>query len=128
MRWLIAHVVAMAIPLWFDAGKSDGIDATIDLRIGIRGRPVFLTVAIANRQCVVTRGKPSRAGATATIGLADLIRIVIGDVGWPQLLSRGRFQLAGDPFLALRLPTLFRLGAAGRHGGTAAPTPVGSAR
>lgn len=109
IRWLIARVMALAIPLWFDASKADGIDATIELRIGIRGRLVLLTLRIADRECVVTPGPASGAGATATIGLADLIRLVIRDAGWPQLLSRGRFQLAGDPFLALRLPALFRL-------------------
>ena len=126
IRWLIARAVAVAIPLWFDAGKADGIDATIELRLGIRGRLVFLALRIADRRCVVTPGPAPEAGATATIALADLIRLVIRDTGWPQLLSRGRFQLAGDPFLALRLPTLFRLGASGRSA-AAAPSTVGSA-
>jgi hypothetical protein len=127
IRWLIARVAALAIPLWFDASKADGIDATIGLRLGVRGRLVLLTLDIADRQCVVTPGPAPGAGATATIGLADLIRLVIGDVGWPQLLSQGRFQLAGDPFLALRLPALFRFGASARRGVFGVRGAVGSA-
>jgi hypothetical protein len=30
-------------------------------------------------------------------------------VTWPRLLASGRFQLTGDPFLALRFASLFRL-------------------
>ena len=28
---------------------------------------------------------------------------------WPELISSGRFELSGDPFLALRFASLFRL-------------------
>jgi hypothetical protein len=38
-----------------------------------------------------------------------MIRLVSGAIGWPELLSSGRLELTGDPFLALRFPTLFRL-------------------
>jgi hypothetical protein len=29
-------------------------------------------------------------------------------VTWPELISSGRFELSGDPFLALRFASLFR--------------------
>jgi hypothetical protein len=103
--------VAAVIPLWFDPSQAGGIDATLELRIGIRGRLSYFTVRIADRVCRVRRGPASDATAQATLGLADLIRLVLGDAAWPQLLSSGRFALSGDPFLALRLPTLFRLSA-----------------
>ena len=38
-----------------------------------------------------------------------LAELAGGAVTWPQLLSSGRFQLTGDPFLALRFASLFRL-------------------
>jgi hypothetical protein len=38
-----------------------------------------------------------------------MIRLASGAVGWPALLSSGRLEFSGDPFLALRFPTLFRL-------------------
>jgi hypothetical protein len=126
MRWLIAHTLALAIPVWFDADKADGIDARIELRVAIRGRLAFLTLAIADRRCGVRVGRAPDSSAAAMIGLADLIRLVIGDVGWPQLLSNGRFQLSGDPFLALRLPTVFRLATTGRTGSLAPEGAVAS--
>ena len=54
-------------------------------------------------------GAPARAHARATIGADDLILLAGGAVTWPQLLSSGRFELTGDPFLALRFASLFRL-------------------
>jgi hypothetical protein len=42
-------------------------------------------------------------------GSEDLILLASGAVGWPELLSSGRFELTGDPFLALRFASLFRL-------------------
>lgn len=37
----------------------------------------------------------------------DAIRVAA--VGWPELMPSRRLVLAGDPFLALRFPSLFRL-------------------
>jgi hypothetical protein len=106
---LIARVAALAIPWRFDRTQAHGLDATIELRILVHRRPVRVAITIADGGCIARPGPAPGAGATATIGLADLIRLVLGDAGWPQLLSSGRFNFAGDPFLALRLPTLFRL-------------------
>ena len=39
----------------------------------------------------------------------DLIRLAGGAASWPELFSSGRFELSGDPFLALRFAALFRL-------------------
>jgi hypothetical protein len=128
IRWLIVRVMVLVVPLRFDPGKADGVDAEIELRVGIRGRRACLTLQIADRSCAVRPGPAPDSGAAATVGLADLIRLVIGDVGWPQLLSRGRFQLSGDPFLALRLPTLFRLPATGRRTRVSAAGAIGFPR
>ena len=48
-------------------------------------------------------------------GADDLIRLVSGAVGFPQLLASGRLELAGNPFVALRFPGLFRLPARARR-------------
>lgn len=114
MRWLAAKIVALVIPRRFDPSQADGLDATLELQIDIRGRLSPFTVRIAGGGCEVHAVPASRPDARAVVGLADLIRLVIGDAAWPQLLSRGRFVLSGDPFLALRLPSLFRLGAPAR--------------
>ena len=51
----------------------------------------------------------TRAGARALVGADDLIALVRGTVTWPELIASGRFELSGDPFLALRFASLFRL-------------------
>jgi hypothetical protein len=35
--------------------------------------------------------------------------MVAGAISFPELLASGRLELAGDPFVALRFPGLFRL-------------------
>lgn len=63
----------------------------------------------------LSRGAPSNAGATVSAEARDLLRLVSGSAGWPELLAAGRLELAGDPFLALRFPGLFRLPSAPRR-------------
>jgi hypothetical protein len=131
MSRLIAKIVAIVIPWRFDRSRARGLDATIELRILVHRRPVRVAITIANDVCRARPGSAPDAGARATISLSDLIKLELGGVGWPQLLSSGRFNFAGDPFLALRLPTLFRLPANARGVAPAADaegratTPVG---
>lgn len=127
MIWLITKAMAIVIPLRFDPDKAQGIDTTIALRVRVRSRLIELAIGISGGACTVRPEAAHHAGATATVGLPDLIRLVLGDVGWPQLLSRGRFALTGDPFLAMRLPALFRLpvGARGQSPVAIAPRPSG---
>jgi hypothetical protein len=114
MSWLIGNIVALILPWRFDRSQAKGLDATVELRILVHRRRVRVAITIADGACKARPGPAPDAGASATISLADLIRLEVGDVGWPQLLSRGRFDFAGDPFLALRLPALFRLPANAR--------------
>lgn len=99
----------------FDASRAQDLDATLEVRIRPlrRRRPVPLTVRIESGRFSVRPGAPAKPGATATIAAGDLGRLAIGTVGWPALLSSGGLELSGDPFLALRLPLLFRLPAKG---------------
>ena len=54
-------------------------------------------------------GSDPAAAARALVGADDLIRLAGGAATWPELISSGRFELSGDPFLALRFASLFRL-------------------
>ena len=110
--WAIARV----IPLWFDPTRARGLTAAFELRVRERaGRaPVRLTLQIDDGACRVHRGADGAAQAVAAIALPDLIRLSLGLVGWPKLMSSGRLELSGDPFLAIRFPSLFRLPAQAR--------------
>ncbi|HUO73122.1 MAG TPA: SCP2 sterol-binding domain-containing protein [Solirubrobacteraceae bacterium] len=114
--------------IWFDRRSARGLTATLELRVRVlprrRGTPV--TLQIEDGRLRIRPGAAPSAGATATVGLADLVRLGAGTAAWPQLMSNGRLELSGDPFLALRFPTLFRLPAARRWSGF--PPPDGARR
>jgi hypothetical protein len=101
--------------IWFDRGRARDLTATLELRVRLRrGRkPVAFALRIREGRLRIRPGAPADASASATVHAGDLVRLAIGTTGWPALLSSGRLELSGDPFLALRFPTLFRLPAGG---------------
>jgi hypothetical protein len=108
---VILRVIPYAIPRRFDPEAAGDLQAVFELRVrDPRGRePTRFQLTIADRRCLVTAGLASDPAATATLGADDLIRLVSGAVGFPELLASGRLELAGNPFIALRFPGLFRL-------------------
>lgn len=122
-RWLAAvdrhptghRVIVRALPgairRRFDPRSADGLEAVLELAIpDPHGHdPARFELAIADMRCSVRRGAPERPGARASIGSDDLILLATGAASWPALLSSGRFELSGDPFLALRFASLFQL-------------------
>jgi len=111
VHWVVVRCIPPAIKLRFDPGSATGLEATFELAIrDPRGRePRRFQLAVAERSCSVRAGAPSRAGARALVGSDDLILLASGAASWPELLSSGRFELSGDPFLALRFASLFKL-------------------
>jgi SCP-2 sterol transfer family len=122
-RWLAAvdrrpaghRVIVRALPgairRRFDPGSADGLEAVFELAVrDPRGQDSDrFALAVADTRCSVRPGAPERPGARATIGSDDLIMLATGAASWPELLSSGRFELSGDPFLALRFASLFQL-------------------
>jgi hypothetical protein len=108
-HWLVLRLLPRAIRVRFDPAAAENLDATLELAIRHPARPASYELAISGASCSVRPGAPRRAGGRATIGSDDLILLASGAVSWPELLSSGRFELTGDPFLALRFATLFRL-------------------
>jgi alkyl sulfatase BDS1-like metallo-beta-lactamase superfamily hydrolase len=112
----LAHAVVLralprALAMRFDSSAADDLDATIELAVRDPADrpPRSFTLAIADNRCVVRPGPEPRAAARALVGADDLIALARGTVTWPELISSGRFELSGDPFLALRFASLFRL-------------------
>jgi hypothetical protein len=95
----------------FDRRSARHLTATFELRVrilrGRRGVPFVMRIDAERRR--LHPGAPADPGAIAAIDAWDLVRLGLGLAAWPQLLSSGRLELSGDPFLALRLPTLFKL-------------------
>jgi hypothetical protein len=110
VHWIVLRVIPRAITMRFEA-PADHLEATLELAIrDPRGRsPAHFALAIAGQTCSVRPGAAQQPGARATLGSDDLILLASGAASWPELLSSGRFELAGDPFLALRFASLFNL-------------------
>jgi alkyl sulfatase BDS1-like metallo-beta-lactamase superfamily hydrolase len=108
---VVLRALPRAIAMRFDAAAAGDLDATIELAIRDPQErpPRCFALAIADSRCQVQPGHEPRAGARAVVSADDLIALVRGRVTWPELISSGRFELSGDPFLALRFASLFRL-------------------
>jgi hypothetical protein len=106
---MIARLLVIAVRARFDQRAAQGLDATFEFHVRAWGRLVRLTAVVADGRCDVRPGGSVAGAARATVSLADMLRMGLGLAGWPELLSSGRLELAGDPFVALRLPVLFRL-------------------
>ena len=107
-----SQVVLAAIPtgiaMRFDPDAAGDLDAVLELRIA--GTGTSFALEIADGRCRVQRRSAPEATAGVTISAGDIVRLISGVVQWPVLLADKRLELSGDPFLALRFPTLFGLG------------------
>jgi hypothetical protein len=108
---VILRVIQHVIPRRFDPEAARDLQAVFELRIRdpLGREPALFQLRVADGRCGVAAGPASDPAATATLGADDLIRMVSGAVGFPELLASGRLELAGNPFVALRFPALFRL-------------------
>jgi SCP-2 sterol transfer family len=108
---VILRALPLAISQRFDPSTAGDLEAVFELRVrDPAGRTAArFELAIASGACDVRPGAARSPGASAELGADDMIRLVSGATGWPELLSSGRLELSGDPFLALRFPALFRL-------------------
>ena len=111
---MIAWAIALGVRLRFDGRAANDLRATFELRVRMTGRLARLLVFVDDGRCQVRPARAGSADTRATVSLADMLRMTIGIASWPELLSSGRLILDGDPFLALRLPALFRLPAIAR--------------
>jgi hypothetical protein len=93
-----------------DRSAAATLEAVYELRVS--GRP--LRVQVSGGRLQVRPGPAVAAGARLELSARDLVALALGEAAWPQLLSAGRLRLAGDPFLALRLPPLIGLAAGTR--------------
>jgi hypothetical protein len=111
VHWMLMRVLSRAIVMRFNPSAARDLKATLELALrDPHGRPTTsYELCITDARCVVRAGRPGRAAARASIGSDDLIMLASGAVGWPELFSTGRFELTGDPFLALRFASLFQL-------------------
>ncbi len=121
---MLARAIALAMRLMFDGAAAGDLDATLGMRVRLLGgrRSLPLVVRVTEGTCSVRPGSSPDAKAQVTIGFRDMALLGLRLEGWPALLSSGRIEFAGDPFLALRFPAMFRLPAVGSRLTAHAPT------
>jgi hypothetical protein len=107
---VVLRVLPRAIAGRFVA-PEDPLSAVLELAIPDPrgGEPARFSLAVSDGACSVRAGAADRPAARARIASGDLIRLAGGAASWPELFSSGRFELSGDPFLALRFASLFAL-------------------
>lgn len=114
-RELILGEVFRQMPANLDAAAAADIDGVVEWRIGGRedgGHDAWHVVLRAGR-ATVEPGAATQPSVVFEIGGVDFLRLVAGDVEGPLLFMHGRLTVEGDLVLALRMPQLFRLPAAG---------------
>jgi predicted lipid carrier protein YhbT len=108
-RRAILRAVPAGIARRFDPVAAGSLEAVLELRVtdadGSRGAQ--FAVIVADGRCLVERRAAPEAGARVSIPAGDAVRLLAGAARWQELLAQRRLTLAGDPFLALRFPTLF---------------------
>jgi|GEM_PF-6475491 len=97
--------------IWFDRSSARDLSATLELRVrlGRRRRGLPFALRIDRGRLRVRPGAATEPSVTVAADVRDLIRLGFGTARWPELLSSGRLEFSGDPFVALRFPSLFRL-------------------
>jgi hypothetical protein len=105
------RAIRVALPARFDPDRARDLEATVELRVRRPGGDGVtpLSLRISHGELRVSPGPAPEAGAAVELGADDIVRLAAGTVGWPQLVSSGRMSMTGDPFLALRFPSMFRL-------------------
>lgn len=110
-RRLLLEVIPLVLPLKFRKSIGGDIDGVLELRFidPDGGPPDRIQLIMDSGRCRGSRNGTARTDATATMRLADLIRLATAsvDAGW--LLHDGRVTLTGDPFLFVRFPAAFGL-------------------
>lgn len=99
------------LPLKFRKSIGGDIDGVLELRFAdpAGGPSDRIQLTMRDGRCRGRRDGTARPDATATMRIADLVRLATAsvDAGW--LLHDRRVTLAGDPFLFVRFPAAFGL-------------------
>ena len=92
-----------------DASKLQGLEATFQFDIsGDDGGQWYVT--IADGQLAVTEGTAEAPNITFAASAENMLKILAGQLDGQAAFLTGRLRLAGDISLAMKLPSMFKLG------------------
>jgi putative sterol carrier protein len=92
----------------FAVDKAAGIDAAIQLNLtGPQAANWFIT--IKDSKVALTQGTATAPKLTVTADAGDFIKVFTGQMDAMQAFMQGKFKVAGDMGLALKLMNLFKM-------------------
>lgn len=102
----VAATVA-AMPKTFQPDRAGNMTATYALHIQGGDGGVW-TVTVANRQCQVTPGAPSRADATISMSADNYFKLAAGQLNVMTAYQQNQVQVNGNVQLALKFSEIFK--------------------
>jgi predicted lipid carrier protein YhbT len=95
----------------FDPVVAGDFDGVVEFRIldDVRRPAERYQLTIRDGQCTVERNGAAKPDVFFATRLSDLLRVGSGAVGWPELLGSRRIELGGDPFMGLRVLSIFAI-------------------
>jgi putative sterol carrier protein len=97
------------IPEAFIPEKAEGLNAVIQFSLtGTQGGNWFVT--IQNKTCTVTEGQFASPRLTLKADSQDAVDVLTGKLDGTRAYMLGKLKVMGDLGLAMRLPTLFKIG------------------
>ena len=108
-RRVLLGLIFTAMPRAVRRSARERERVVIEWRVTGRrdGRPDVRQLAIADGSAVLVPGEPREPDLVIIVGAVDLLLLATGNASAPALFVRGELEIDGDPWLALRLPTLF---------------------
>jgi predicted lipid carrier protein YhbT len=112
-RRLLLWLVFSVMPRSVRRRALEREQAVIEWRVTGRpdGRQDVRQLVIENSIAVLLRGESREPDLTLTMDGVSFLLLATGNASGPALFVRGALDIEGDPWLAMRLPRLFALGA-----------------
>ena len=110
-RRLLLGLIFTAMPRAVRRSAREGERVVIEWRVTGRrdGHPDVRQLVIGDGSAALFPGEQRDPDLVITVGGVDLLLVATGNASAPALFVRGELEIDGDPWLALRLPTLFGL-------------------
>lgn len=97
------------MPRAFQPEKAEGVDTVLQYHLtGEEGGDWY--VVIQNGLCQVYEGTIENPRMTLTADAQEYKDVILGKTNAMQAFMQGKLKLAGDLSMAMKLPTMFKMG------------------
>ena|SRR5713101_1462909 len=99
--------VFASLPTRFNKEAAKGMAPTVYQFVLTGDTPMECNVTIENQTCTVQEGKHASPNITITMNGKDYLDMANGKLNPMQAFMGGKFKIAGDMMLAMKMQTLF---------------------